>query len=69
MNDMSNYINIDIDEIKVDVDVKVLLILSTIANADPDYIQGPKPIREKKKPRRAVPEIEEENETIEDDTE
>ena len=58
MNDMSNYINVDIDEIKVDIDVKVLLTLSTIANADPSYIEGPKPIREKKKPKKAVPEIE-----------
>ena len=40
---------IDITEIVVDLDVKVLMTLSTVANADEDYIRGPRPIIEKKR--------------------
>lgn len=36
---------INIREIVLDIDVKVLMTLSSIANADASYIKGPEPLR------------------------
>lgn len=44
MNNKTNYIEIDLNELNIEVDIKMLLILSNLANTDAEYIKGPAPV-------------------------
>lgn len=35
---------INIDELTIDLDLKILYVLASLVNLDPDYIKSPKPV-------------------------
>lgn len=47
-NEEKGFIQIVINELVIDVDIRILLILSNLAQIDPEYTAGPKAVVEAK---------------------